>query len=553
MGYEGWASLAGTEIINNDRVRAYAASLIPNLRFDLGSNDEANGALRKMINDEPYRTPVLDDAPWVDPDDPDTSDFCGVLGLSVTGLSDSTRTATLVQNTGDGGAITGRRREVRSIRYSVLLVGATQAAVEAGQSWLNAALEGDCDGDCNGSNLCYLQALTDPQDWGDRVTSAIDRNKLSAASGRYDKHTFRFTPGNTTRQLSAPSFPRPLPCDDIVWTWDLSATAGTQVRLHTYNEKGQVFTDVLTIDSDGRGTKAISDKGLGETIARCAISLDIGTSVVVNSVSVEYRDDAKNTACFDHYYRQVVEASPIDGPTAVTEYAPNCGALRKVEFTIATGKAYQFGLTRTVSNTTNLLKVGDDQSALSFKLAKTIPVPSAPSKPTWIVDPACPKVPAPPRPVAAFSSCGAKPTYYYSYGFSLPGSMIPLWNEAVPWVRLDTGEKEARNVRVRFFPRPLGVWQDASDLDPASACGQFTVDYIPPDSLFYIDGQTQHASVTRPARKNTNADHLMSGVIGTDLFVWPVLTCGTDYMMVVDVDGASHALTGVWLRMASRY
>lgn len=564
--YEGWLSLAGTEIVNNERVRAYVADMVPGLQMPgEGCNGAPEGALRRILDDEPYRTPMLDDAPWVDPDDPDTYDFCGVFGLSVTGMDDSTRTATVTEHNTDGGGITGRRKGTRSVRVSALLIGVTQAAVEAGQQWLSVALEGDCDGDCNGSDLCYLQAVVDPQDWGDRVSTAIDRAKLTAASGRYNTSTYKFTPGNTTRQLSAPNFTLPLPCDEIVWTWAVSGAAGTQVRLHTYSETGQVFTDVLYIDSDGYASKSISDMGQGRTAARCSISLDVGTSVTVEAVSVEYRSEAKNSACFEHYMRQLRQVSPIDGPNTVTEYAPNNGAMRQVEFTLTSEQAYRFGRGISIVDFTdyNLTTVGSNHKQPVFQLEKTIPVPALSSAPTLVRDPACPVIPAPPRSNAAFTDCKPSTSWYVSYGVAIPGILIPLWHEAVISLSLFAGTRDARGVRVRFFPRPLGTFQQETDVmqspssllpvDEYTACGQFIVDYIPADGWMKLDGQLQRARVKAKGKKEGPGDHLLSGVRSHELFEWPVLTCGTDYLMAVDVDGVDQSLTSLSLAVSARY
>jgi hypothetical protein len=144
-------------------------------------------------------------------------------------------------------------------------------------------------------------------------------------------------------------------------------------------------------------------------------------------------------------------------------------------------------------------------------------------------------------------------SWHDSYGIAIPKDAIPLWGDSVPRLLLTTGGKEARGVRVRFFPRPLGILQDASDLDPNTACGEFMVDYIPPSSTFYIDALTRHCSVKRPGYAESPADHLVGGLTAGELFTWPVLTCGMDYMMVLDVDGENQSLVSMWLYLASRW
>jgi len=532
MAYEGWLTYAGTEVINNNRCRSYASALVPGLRMSV-SSDEANDTLRKMIDDEPYRTPMLDDAPWVDPDDPDTYDFCGLMGLSVVGLSDSTRTATVVENADNGGGINGRRKGTRNIRYSALLVGATMAAVEAGQAWLSSVLDGDCDADCNGSDACYLQALTDPQDWGDYVTDPVTIASLqpSGAKGTFDHGTGVWKPKTSTEELRAPQIVRPLPCDEIIWEWTFTGVPGSKISLRSYSENGKVFEDWLTIDSDGTASRSISDRNDGKTTAYCGIRLQIGSSITVNKVTVQTRDSALNTACFDHYMRQV-------------------------EFTIATGVPWQFGVVKSIAWSGSVAKtMTGDQSKGVWALKTTIGTKKGTDTPGWVHDPACPRVPAPPRPTATFTDCKPSINWYASYGISIPGDAIPLWGEAVPQLFLHAGDKAARGVRVRFFPRPLGVLQDAEDIDPNSACGEFVIDYIPPNSTFTLDGLNQTAWLDIPGAGAAldPANHLLSGLNPVSLFVWPVLTCGTDYMCILDVDGENHSVTKVELRLANRW
>lgn len=135
---------------------------------------------RPVLSDNRWRTPVLDDAPWVDSSNPALNDFWGVYPLSVSGADDSTRTLPVTELTTDG-AITGLPRAAsREIRFDVMLVGRTKQAVTAGLHWLNRALdENRCDTDtlgCSGTTLsffsdcppaCDYSACPDePVEWG---------------------------------------------------------------------------------------------------------------------------------------------------------------------------------------------------------------------------------------------------------------------------------------------------------------------------------------------------------------------------------------------------
>jgi Carbohydrate binding domain len=158
MTYVGYLTLAGTEIVNANRTAAYVKNLIP--QFGLEHCVECDG-LAEALGDPPYGTPLSDQPPWFDPDDPDTLRFCGFYPLSLEGIDNSTRESTVTELSTDGGYIGLRRFGTREIRVTGLLIAADDAALEAGLSWFRIALvgEGHCQSDptvCSGDMMCYL-------------------------------------------------------------------------------------------------------------------------------------------------------------------------------------------------------------------------------------------------------------------------------------------------------------------------------------------------------------------------------------------------------------
>lgn len=160
MAWDAYYSFGGTEIINGPRFESYALNMgflafKPYRPFNTPE-------LAELLGDAPYRTPFQDDVapPWVDPDIPATYDFMGLYPLSITGMEDSTTTSQIVENTGDGGNPGRPRAATRQVVFSCLMAGLSDAAVEAGMSWLRIALKGNgcVGGDCCGSQLCYLSA-----------------------------------------------------------------------------------------------------------------------------------------------------------------------------------------------------------------------------------------------------------------------------------------------------------------------------------------------------------------------------------------------------------
>lgn len=156
MAWEGWVSYAGNEIINVARTEAYA------------KNDGASWLiarykipeLAQILGDDPYRSPLQDaDCPWADPDEPASYGFYGLYPLSIEGLESSSRTSTVVENTTNGGNPGAIRHATKSVVFSAMLLGESDAAVEYGMRWLRAALLPNCDSSsCEGSDLCYFSA-----------------------------------------------------------------------------------------------------------------------------------------------------------------------------------------------------------------------------------------------------------------------------------------------------------------------------------------------------------------------------------------------------------
>lgn len=148
MAYDGYLRYDGTEVINLERLAAYLDNGLgpKGSVFDV----EACAGLSEVIYSPgwvPYRTPIQDEPPWYDVEDPDTWDFAGVLPLEVTGLDATTRTVEVTQTLrGDG--LPGRvQRSPQTIGVTALLVGRTTESVQAGLAWLRRVLHGSCDAD----------------------------------------------------------------------------------------------------------------------------------------------------------------------------------------------------------------------------------------------------------------------------------------------------------------------------------------------------------------------------------------------------------------------
>lgn len=171
MAWQGYFAYDGNEFINVARTETYMreAGLY---WFKPAFNNEALGY---MLGDAlHYSTPFLDDAPWVDPNNPDSLQFYGYYPLDVNGIEDSTRTSTVVESLSDGGVPGRLRNTTRTIVFNGLILAGTEAAAAYGMRWLKQTLLGNACGTstasaCNGADLCYLDsepsmALPDSED-----------------------------------------------------------------------------------------------------------------------------------------------------------------------------------------------------------------------------------------------------------------------------------------------------------------------------------------------------------------------------------------------------
>lgn len=161
-----------------------------------------------------------------------------------------------------------------------------------------------------------------------------------------------------------------------------------------------------------------------------------------------------------------------------------------------------------------------------------------------VVDPDCARIPAPPRAPTIQDSCVDEPSQWRRFQYVLAPDLVPVWSDALPVVTLRAGAVAVRQVRVRFYPNPLGL--DLSELEPCNFCGEFIVSYIPRSSELRVDGIRQQATITSPGGVVRAASHLLYSSDGGPM-EWSSLSCGLEYTMTVDVVPAE--ITGLRTEM----
>lgn len=194
-----------------------------------------------MLGQTPYTTPLLDGAPWVDPDVSESYDFFGYYPLDVTGIDDSSRTSTVIESTRDGG-IPGRlRHATKSVVFNGVLVGSSEKGVAYGAEWLRRVLVGDlCSNDPDvglGTELRFVSAEPKRDDNPDT-----------------DPEATLYSLMRTLRRFSVNSGPTVVSrrtiesCGGAVWTVTFTGVAGSPYTFGLERSILQGYLDPLVAD-----------------------------------------------------------------------------------------------------------------------------------------------------------------------------------------------------------------------------------------------------------------------------------------------------------------
>lgn len=121
------------EIINTQRAYHYAKTL-GNISWlqDCG----VCPAIDSVSEGAPWSNPASDGAPWYDPNNPDTDNFYGVVGIDVIGAESSTRSANVTQAISGGGVVGPNYFGPRTLVVRGLAIAADECGLAAGLDWL---------------------------------------------------------------------------------------------------------------------------------------------------------------------------------------------------------------------------------------------------------------------------------------------------------------------------------------------------------------------------------------------------------------------------------
>ncbi|QWY80119.1 minor tail protein [Microbacterium phage StrawberryJamm] len=167
MTYEGFLSVGGVEVVNTERARGYATSAgCPSY---VVSADVCEG-LRDALASEPYVHDNITTAPWYDRSLADLSGrFYGAVGLTITGVTDSTRTFSRTEGVTNGGTNGRSRKGMRSLRVTATLLASGDDALDYGSQWLSSVFDGGCGQHadaCDMTDAEFLATCPIPRDPG---------------------------------------------------------------------------------------------------------------------------------------------------------------------------------------------------------------------------------------------------------------------------------------------------------------------------------------------------------------------------------------------------
>ena len=180
--FEGYLELGGGEVLNSARSLGYTRTApCPVAWLQCPPCD----GIRDVLNDDAYTYANIMQAPWYDVEDEVTHRFLGAHALTIEGIPDSTREASVTEGVQDGGVVGRVRHATRRMRVRAVLSAIGEDALEAGFSWLNSALTpGKCATHadaCGASDTRFFTAcpperadITKPGAvWNDELTNLV--------------------------------------------------------------------------------------------------------------------------------------------------------------------------------------------------------------------------------------------------------------------------------------------------------------------------------------------------------------------------------------------
>lgn len=592
--YDGYLSYAGIEVVNVERLMAYIENGYGPEGVRIDSPVDFDG-LREALGDTPYRTPLLDAAPWYDPDDPGTRDFAGVLPLGITGLDGTTRKVEVADRVGDGGVVGRPRRGPRTVAVSALLIGKSAEGIDAGRRWLTDVLAKTCIGGGSTGDLMAFVAVPDVTSYTpDDRTSPIDHlidpdgdwlgiGGIWDYAGTFHPQSAVEVPISGTLDGGTPSatvdpgvdggtpiatvdpgvdgggpggFPvvhegqsiLAAPIVEACWgsvvaTWTItpSATAGASIAVGALDPQGRVV--------DQESTDAFLDAGDPPTDFtyevrispweqwRPAIWVNSDQDVEVE-LSLSYRAPVPADDCVNQFLRRFAGAVAVEGPVIAENVSlGECSPmLTRVEWTWVVPGPYRYAAPVRLASAVPTATPGSASFlAPGVARARTTITSAASdcSSPTPIT-PACEVNPCAP----GFVTPPAPPAIVTND----PGTPTNFVRNTITLDETAVPNRSPGALTLTFHndgsPKAgvrVRVYQDTGTPDECAFLSEFLIDFIDSDATLVLDGVTDSVTVLCDDLTTVlDARSVVHGPNG-EPFALPLLGCNLPYVIRVDV------------------
>lgn len=257
MAWRGYWEYDSSEVINGPRTEAYLVNAGKQWFIETFAKHDFHA----MLGQPDYVSPLVDGAPWVDPDLPASWEFYGFYPLDVAGAEDSARSSSVQEYTVDGGSPGRVRHGTKSIVFNGLLMAESERGAEYGMRWLRRALLGarceDVSGIISGlgADLTFFAAEPFVDTYDNEEVVLSGGNAVSGAHLLTDPDLFDITtvPGlradlRTFKRVSITNGPskltsRKMSCGGQVWNVQFTATVGNPWEYGVTRQIIQGFMD----------------------------------------------------------------------------------------------------------------------------------------------------------------------------------------------------------------------------------------------------------------------------------------------------------------------
>ncbi|QGZ16725.1 minor tail protein [Microbacterium phage Dewdrop] len=149
-----------------------------------------------------------------------------------------------------------------------------------------------------------------------------------------------------------------------------------------------------------------------------------------------------------------------------------------------------------------------------------------------LADPDCPPPPVAPSAPTISDDCIIDVGTWRRYWAIIPENEISDHVTMLPTIRVTTGGRDARQVRVRIYENPLNLAPEG--FDDSEWISEQIVSYMPPLTTLTLDSIDRRVFAEVNGAAPIAADKLLYGSNGTPA-TWPTLSCGIAYLLSFDV------------------